>query len=62
MAKDLFNSKLKTHWTYWKVGNVNAPRCPIPGNIQGQFGWGSEQPGLVEDVPAHCRRVGLGGL
>jgi len=19
-------------------------RCPIPGNIQGQVGWGSEQP------------------
>ena len=30
-------------------------RCPIPGNIQGQFGLGSEQPDLVEDVPAHCR-------
>ena len=33
-------------------------RCPIPGNIQGQVGWGSEQPGLVEDVPVHCRGVG----
>jgi len=32
---------------------------PIPGNIQGQVGRGSEQPGLVEDVPAHCREVGL---
>ena len=31
---------------------------PIPGNIQGQVGQGSEQPGLVEDVPAHCRGVG----
>ncbi|KAK4815290.1 hypothetical protein QYF61_026195 [Mycteria americana] len=30
-------------------------RCPIPGNIQGQVGQGSEQPDLVEDVPAHCR-------
>ncbi|KAK4822058.1 hypothetical protein QYF61_008867, partial [Mycteria americana] len=30
-------------------------RCPIPGNIQGQVGWGSEQPDLVEDVPAYCR-------
>jgi len=30
-------------------------RCPIPGNIQGQVGQGSEQPVLVEDVPAHCR-------
>jgi len=30
-------------------------RCPIPGNIQGQVGRGSEQPDLVEVVPAHCR-------
>ena len=30
-------------------------RGPIPGNIQGQVGWGSEQPDLVEDVPAYCR-------
>jgi len=27
----------------------------IPGNIQGQVGWCSEQPDLVEDVPPHCR-------
>jgi len=37
-------------------------RCPIPGNIQDQGGRGSEQPDLVEDVPAHCRGVGLDGL
>jgi len=30
-------------------------RCPIPGNIPGQVGRGSEQPGLVEAVPAHGR-------
>ncbi|KAK4825966.1 hypothetical protein QYF61_003535 [Mycteria americana] len=36
--------------------------CPIPGNIQGQVGWGFEQPDLVEDVPGHCRGVGLDGL
>ena len=30
-------------------------RCPIPGTIQGQVGRGSEQPDLVEDVPAHGR-------
>jgi len=35
---------------------------PMPGNIQGQVGRGSEQPGLVADVPAHCRGVGLGDL
>ena len=27
---------------------------PIPGNIQSQGGRCSEQPGLVEDVPARC--------
>ena len=37
-------------------------RCPIPGNIQGQVGQGSEQPGVVEYVPAHCRGVGLNDL
>lgn len=31
--------------------------CPILGNIQGQVGHGSEQPFLVEDVPAHGSRV-----
>jgi len=37
-------------------------RCPIPGNIQGQVGWGSEKPDLIEDVPARCRGVGLDDL
>ena len=32
--------------------------CPIPGSVQGQVGWGFEQPGLVEGVPAHGRGVG----
>jgi len=26
--------------------------CPLPGRVQGQVGWSSEQPGLVEGVPA----------
>jgi len=30
----------------------------LPGNVQGQVGWSSEQPGLVEDDPAHGRGVG----
>ena len=29
--------------------------CPLPGSVQGQAGWGFEQPGLVEGVPAHGR-------
>jgi len=39
-----------------------AGRCPIPKNIPGQVGQGFQQPTLVEDVPAHCRGVGLHGL
>ena len=35
---------------------------PIPGNAQGQVEQGSEQTGLVEEVPAHCRGVGLDEL
>jgi len=35
---------------------------PIPGNIQGEVGWGSVQHGLVEDVPTCCRAVGLDDL
>jgi len=34
--------------------------CPLPGSVQGQVGWSSEHPGLVEDVPAHGRGVGTG--
>ena len=29
--------------------------CPLPGSVQGEVGWGLEQPDLVEDVPAHGR-------
>jgi len=49
---------------WWNTGTGCPERwyMPVPGNIQGQVGQGSEQPGLVEDVPAHCRRVGLADL
>ena len=30
-----------------------------PGSVQGQAGWGFEQPGVVEGVPAHGGRVEL---
>lgn len=32
--------------------------CPIPGNVQGHAGWGSEQPGIVEGVTKPSRGVG----
>lgn len=34
-------------------------RYPIPGNIQGKVGWGSEQHPLVEYVPAYHKGLGL---
>jgi len=33
--------------------------CLLPGSVQGQVGWGFEQPALVEGVPAHGRGAGL---
>ena len=36
--------------------------CPIPGSVQGRVGWGFEQPGLVEGVPAHGRGLELDDL
>ena len=35
---------------------------PSPGLHQKKCGWDSEQSGTVEDVPAHCRAVGLDGF
>jgi len=31
--------------------------CLLPGSVQGQVGWSSEQPSLEEDVPADGRVV-----
>jgi len=36
--------------------------CPIPGNIPGQAGQGSERPDPVEDAPVHGQGFGLDGL
>jgi len=36
--------------------------CPLPGSVQGQVGSGSEEPGLVEGVPAYGRELELDGL
>jgi len=34
--------------------------CPLSVSIQGQAGWGCEQPGLEGGVPAYSRGVGSG--
>jgi len=33
-------------------------RCPYPAGVQGQAGWGFEQPQLVEGVPDYSRGFG----
>jgi len=53
---------------FLEVGRVLAQAaqrgcgCPIPGGVQGLFGWGPGQPGLVLDMevgsPACIREVG----
>jgi len=44
------------------MGCPERYRRSIPRNVQGLVGWGSEQPGLFEDVPACCGWVGLDDL
>ena len=36
--------------------------CLIPGDIQGQAGSGTEQPGLTADVPVYYKGVGQNDL
>lgn len=36
-----------------------AWKCPMPGTVQDQYGWGFEQFGLVEGVPDHARGIGI---
>jgi len=56
MSKKFFRMRVMKHLEQvFKRGNGGL----IPGSIQGQVGWSSEQRGLVEDVPAHCRGAGL---
>jgi len=46
---------------HWNRFVQRGDGCPIPGNIQGQAGWGSKQPDLAVGVPVHCRGDGLDG-
>ena len=41
-----------------KTGCPQELWLPLPGSVQGQVGWGFEQPGLVEGVPVHGGGVG----
>jgi len=58
IRKTFFTMRVVKHWHRLPREAVEAPSL----NIQGQVGRHSEKPGLVEDVPAHCRGIGLDGL
>lgn len=45
-------------WGWWGTFCSEVMRMPLPGVVEGEAGWGFEQLGLVESVPAHGRRVG----
>jgi len=49
---NFFTMRVAKHWHSLR-GEV------VPGNILGHVGQGYEQPDPVEDVPAHCRGLGL---
>jgi len=52
IRKKFFTMRVVRHWHQRSCG------CPLPGTVQGQGGWGFEQPGPVEGVPAHGRGFG----
>lgn len=49
-----FTVKVLRHWQRFPWETVKAP---VPGSVQGQAGWGFEQPGPVEGVRVHSRGV-----
>jgi len=57
IKKKFFTTRMLKQWNRLPRDIVDGG--PIPGNIEGQTGWGSKQPGLVEDIPAYCRDAGL---
>ena len=57
IRKKFFAVRVVRHWHRLLIEVVD-----VPSLVQGQVGWGFEQPGLVEDVPAHGRGVGTSDL
>jgi len=55
IRKKSFTMRVARHWN-------RSCGCPLPGSVQDQTGWGFEQPGLVEGVPAQDRGLELDDL
>lgn len=55
--------KKNLQWGWWNTKTVTQRGgYPITGNFQGQAGWCSEQPDLLENVSAYCRVIRLGDV
>jgi len=62
-----FRCDVRKKFSFWhKCGETQVAqrggRYPIPANLQGQAGQGSEQSDPIVDIPAHCSGFGLDGL
>jgi len=47
IRKKFFPMRVVRHWNQAALRSCG---CPLPGSVQGQAGWGSEQNGLLEGV------------
>ena len=59
IRRNFFPLRVVRHWNRFFRESY---RCPIPGCVQGQVGWGPGQPKLVGGSPAHSRGLKLDGL
>jgi len=62
LKEGTFRPDIRKKFFTMRVVAQRGGRCPSSGNVQAQVGRGSQQPALVEDVPAYCKGVGLDGL
>ncbi|PKU47585.1 hypothetical protein llap_2129 [Limosa lapponica baueri] len=56
LKKGFWCSSPSKAWRDTSIGLIMSG--PAPGNVQGQAGWGFEQPGLAEGVPACGKGIG----